>query len=340
MNSSATFAPNGPTTLPLPLIQAQHLCFQKTAVMDLGRTARAVLSGILAYVKVKYPGNKIWPRRATLREQARLNSDASLYRGLTELTQKGYIEREAQIHNLRNGRFHVSRINLTQKAINLLNLGNKKVIPNPPSCKMKDGIKERCNPLTPSLEESPDTQNSFSNQSSKKQAIQKLDPETNLPKPLVKLTQLGLTPKTICWLMKRAKQQNKRLEDVMNFAWKYLKPLTSKGTNVIKSYLIALLSKNQDFAFQVKQSQTNEATNQAKAERHQQIQNIIQNKQGHYVMNQNNEPIGLIAGETIRFFASKETEFTERYMPIWQIDLGLIRLESRHNGFLVESSRL
>lgn len=329
MNSSATFASTGPTTLPLALIQAQHLCFQKTAVMDLGRTARAVLSGILAYVKVKYPANKIWPRRATLREQARLNSDASLYRGLTELTQKGYIEREAQIHNLRNGRFHVSRINLTQKAINLLNLGNKKVIPNSPSCKMEDGIKERCNSLTPSLEESPDTQNSFSNQSSKKQSVQKLDPETNLPKPLVKLTRLGLSPKTICWLMKLAKQKQKRLEDVMNFAWKYLHPLADKGTQTVKKYLIALINKNQDFAFQVKQAQADEEISQAKVGRNKQIRHIIESNQGHYVMNQNNRPIGLIEGETIRFFASKETGFTERCTPIWQIDLGLIRLESR-----------
>ena len=331
MNFSASLAHTGPTTLPLLLIQAQHLCFQKTAVMDLGRTARAALSGILAFVKVRSPMSVIWPKRATLREQARLNSDSALYRGLAELLEKGYIERETQLRNTQNGRFHISRLHLTEKAIHLLNLNKtKKVINNIPSSKMGDGyIENVVNDLTPSIEESSGSQNSFSKQSEKFPRIQKLDAETNLPIPLVKLTRLGLSPKTICWLMKLAKQKQKRLEDVMNFAWKYLHPLADKGTQTVKKYLIALINKNQDFSSQVKQAQKDEEISQAKSKRNKQIHHVIQNKQGHYVMNKKNQPIGLIEGETIRFFASKETAFTERYMPIWQIDLGLIRLESR-----------
>lgn len=331
MNSSVAFAHTGPTTLPLPLIQAQQLCFQKEAVMDLGRTARAALSGILAFVKVRSPMGVIWPRKDTLREQARLNSESSLYRGLAELFEKGYIERETQLRNTQNGRFHISRLHLTEKAILLLNLNKtKKVINNPPSSKMRDGhIENIVNNLTPSIEESPDEQNSFSTPSQKNQGIQKLDPETNLPKPLVKLTRLGLSPKTICWLMKLAKQKQKRLEDVMNFAWKYLQPLVDKGMQTVKKYLIALINKNQDFAYQVKQAQNDEEISQAKVERNKQIRHIIENNQGHYVMNQHNNPIGLIEGEAIRFFASKETGFTERCMPIWQIDYDLNRLNFR-----------
>lgn len=319
MNSSAALASSGPTTLPLLLIQAQHLCFQKTAVMDLGRTARAALSGILAFVKVRSPMSVIWPRKDTLREQARLNSESSLYRGLAELFEKGYIQRETQLRNTRNGRFHISRLHLTEKAIHLLNLSKtKKVINNSPSSKMGDGyIENVVNNLTPSIEESPGAQNSFSTSSQKNQGIQKLDPETNLPKPLVKLTQLGLSPKTICWLMKLAKQKNKRLEDVMNFAWKYLQPLASEGTQTIKAYLVALFSKNQDFAFQVKQAKEDEKNSQSTVNRNKQIRYIIENNQGYYVLNQNNKPIGIIEGETIRFFASKGTDFIERYMPIW-----------------------
>lgn len=33
-----------------------------------------------------------------------------------------------------------------------------------------------------------------------------------------------------------------------------------------------------------------------------------------------NKPIGLIEGETIRFFASQQNDFTDRYMPIWQVN--------------------
>lgn len=320
MNFSASLAHTGPTALPLPLVEAQFLCFQKTAVMDLKKTARSVLSGILAFVSVRTPSKKIWPKRETLRVQCRLNSDASLYRGLAELEQKGYVSREEQLHHARNGRFHVSRIGLTEKAINLLNLGNKKLIHNLPSCKMGDGHIRNLVKSTTSKEESPQEEISENtNRKGLKLTFQEIDPETKLPKPLVKLMTLGLSPKTICWLMGEAKQHQKRLEDVMNYAWGYLEPIATKGSSNIKAYLRALIEKKQDFTFQLQQIHAKEREKENNITRKMEIKNIVDNKQGCYLLNKQNQPIGIVEGESIRLFASSRTGFIERVMPIFQV---------------------
>ena len=242
MQQSIVSTHRGPIALPVELVQAQLLCFEKTAVIDLGRTARAALSGILSFISLRNLNQKIWPKRETLRVQARLNSESSLYRGLAELTAKGYISRERQLHHSRNGRFHVSRIGLTEKAIGLLNLNPKKIIHTPPSGKMRDGHMNDLVNNPPSNEETPGARNLLKQEVLHKTA---LDPNTRLPKPLVKLTGLGLTPKCICWLMRLAKQHQKRLESVMNHAWPYLLPLTDKGGQIIKAYLRKLITKKQ-----------------------------------------------------------------------------------------------
>lgn len=322
MNSSAALVPTGPTTLPLPLIQAQLLCFQKTAVMDLKKTARAVLSGILAFVSVRTPSKKIWPKRETLRVQSRLNSEASLYRGLAELEQKGYVSREEQLHHKRNGRFHISRIGLTEKAIHLLNLSDKKFIHNPPSCEMRDGHIENVVNDSTSKEESPLQENSSRNKASlQKQPTNDIDPHTRLPKPLVKLTALGLTPKTICWLMREAKQHQKRLEDVMNYAWNYIEPLAAKGSKNIKAYLRALIGKNQDFTARLKEK-NNEAEKQQKIiDNRNKAHDLVKNKQGAYLIYKNTRKVvAQLYGDIVRWFPSEKTGYVERCTPIWGID--------------------
>ncbi|MCC7005691.1 MAG: hypothetical protein IT497_03470 [Ottowia sp.] len=321
MNFSASLAHAGPTALPLPLVEAQFLCFQKTAVMDLKKTARSVLSGILAFVSVRTPSKKIWPKRETLRVQCRLNSDASLYRGLAELEQKGYVSREEQLHHARNGRFHISRIGLTEKAINLLNLGDKKLIHNSPSCKMGDGHIKNLVKSSTSKEESPQEEISGkTNREILKQTFHEIDPETKLPKPLLKLTTLGLTPKTICWLMREAKQHQKRLEDVMNYAWGYLEPIAAKGSSNIKAYLRALIGKNQDFAFLLKQEKNNIENEMALVFNKNKREHIIKNQQGYYLIDKNNHPLGKVEGQTIRWFPNHKTGNIERWTPIWGID--------------------
>jgi hypothetical protein len=117
--------------------------------------------------------------------------------------------------------------------------------------------------------------------------------------------------------MRMAKHKQKRLEDVVNFAWHYLQPLVAKGLRVLKAYLLTLIAKDQDFAFQLRQAgKKHELENQEK-ERHRQIKAIIDHRQGQTVHGPHHRPVGVIDGECIRFFASEASDYVERSMPLW-----------------------
>lgn len=382
--SSNNLVHSGPVTLPLPLIQAQQLCFQKTAVMDLSQTARCALSGIIAFIKVSDPIQKIWPRRETLKNQARLNSESSLYRGLSELEKKGYIVREVQMHNKRNGQFHSSRIGLTEKSICLLNLIEEKIIHKTPSTKMKDGHIKNIVKRVSSYEELPANQEFIQSVDKKIQQhripaelhttdqisvtsissraditkSKQRDPQnpsiqilksnvdrTKLPQELEKLTKLGLSHKVIFWLMKIAKEKQKRLEDVINFSWNYLEKVSQKGTSALKAYLLTLLNKNQDFTFQLKEIKEKQHEKESKVTKQRLITYIIKNKQGYYVHDRSNQVIGIVEGEMIHFFPNKETGLVSRYFPLWQINPEHYTLSEKkedihrmNNDFLLESA--
>jgi hypothetical protein len=220
--------------LPAALIEARAAVFDPLNCLDIGSTARRTLFGILSFFNLSKPNSPIFPHRARLCADALLSSASTLYRGLKELENKGYITRE-QTRLQHNGRFYLSPIHLSEKALNLLGLlglknTSKKVIHNPPSSKMRDGLYiEHTNKI----------------QSYKKTLQQtKICQKTRLPIPLLPLLDLDLSPSTICWLMSQAKKYLKRLEDVMTTAWQYISGL--KGKSVV-AYLICLLKKNQDF---------------------------------------------------------------------------------------------
>ena len=120
--------------------------------------------------------------------------------------------------------------------------------------------------------------------------------------------------------MREAKQHQKRLEDVMNYAWRYLEPLAIKGSKNIKAYLRALIGKEQDFAFLLKQTQDVAKKQHATHTNRNMCEYAIKNQQGYYLINKNNQPIGQIDGEAIRWFANEKTHGIERWSSIWQIN--------------------
>ena len=126
--------------LPLPLIEARAHVFDRLTCLDLNLNARRVLFGILTFVRIKTPTTEIFPRRDTLRAEALLESNSTLYRGLAMLEQKGYITR-SQSRKLRDGRFYLSPIFLTVKALVLLGLAD--FIHSSPSSKLRGGHKEK-----------------------------------------------------------------------------------------------------------------------------------------------------------------------------------------------------
>jgi hypothetical protein len=110
--------------LPAPLIRARAAAFDQTICSDINRTARHVLYGILAFCNVKQPTSAIFASRETLCSETLLGSHPTMYRGLALLVEKGYIVREQarRVAHATYGQYHISRIWLQDKALQLLGL--------------------------------------------------------------------------------------------------------------------------------------------------------------------------------------------------------------------------
>lgn len=243
--------------LPLPLIEARAHVFHDHACLDLNQTARRVLFGILTFVRVRTPTKEIFPRRDTLRAEALLHSDSTLYRGLAMLEQKGYITR-AQSRKPRDGRFYLSPIHLTVKALVMLGLGD--FIHSSPSTKVRDGhIKKELTKQSQSVQKTPGRPDSSKSND--------IDRQTRLPTELVPLLDQGVKRSAVCWLMAKAKAAGVRLGDVLQVVSGNIAGL--RGREVV-GYLASMLRKNVDFAWvagQVRKSTADERTDELAREK-------------------------------------------------------------------------
>lgn len=258
--SGVTFAPT--RHLPSPLIAARAAAMHRLNCLDLNLTARRTLYGILTFVTINNLKREIFPRRETLRQEAMLGSDATLYRGLATLEALGYITR-SQKRQTRTGKFYLSPILLTDKAVLLLGL--KELIHEYRSIKVRDGqYKERS-------KEPQSLQKSSSNVDS----ANAIDPETKLPIEVTPLLQLDVKKSAICMLMAEAKACGKRLGTVMKAVWHNIYRL--RGREVV-AYLSYLLKQDRDFSTKVKEL---DAEHLAKTQR-QRYQNTLDSLDGRY----------------------------------------------------------
>ncbi|MDB5726846.1 MAG: repA [Noviherbaspirillum sp.] len=222
--------------LPAPLIAARAAAFNPTNCLDLNQTARRVLYGALTFLNLRSPRKAIFPRRETLRAESLLQSDPTLYRGLKTLEEKGYITRD-QSRNARTGKFYLSPITFTEKALVMLELDQ--VIHKIPSSKMRDGhIKKELTKDEQSLQNTagePD--------SAEPKAI---DRRSGLPMELLPLLALDVRKSAVCWLMQQARRHGKRLGDVLRTVRHRVDGL--RGREVV-SYLKAMIMKNLDYAW-------------------------------------------------------------------------------------------
>lgn len=226
--------------LPAVLIAARAQVFDPLTCLDLNLTARRVLFGILTFVRARTPTKEIFPRRDTLRAEALLQSDSTLYRGLTMLQEKGYITR-GQTRRRHCGTFYLSPIVLTIKALVLLGL--QPVIHKAPSSIVEDGhIKKEHTKKSQSIQKTTGTPDSTKND--------EIDRETRLPVELLPLLDLGVKRSAVCWLMAQAKVVKQRLGDVLKVVERNVAAL--RGREVV-GYLASMIRKKVDFAWVAKQ---------------------------------------------------------------------------------------
>lgn len=230
-----------PRHLPAALIAARAEVFNPLTCLDLNLNARRVLFGILTFLNLKKIETAIFPKRETLRAEALVNSDATLYRGLALLEQKGYIQRQ-QIRKAWNGKFHLSPITLTEKCRSILALGE--FIHSQPSTNMRDGYvnKEHTN-RKQSLQNTTDESDSVEKP---KKRIQ------GLPEDLAALMKQGVKKSAICWLMKQASIKSKKLSDIVKVVQTNIQSLD--GREVV-AYLKAMIKKDLDYAWIAKDTE-------------------------------------------------------------------------------------
>lgn len=232
-----------PCPLPMQLIEARAAAFDPLNCLDLGITARRTLYGILTFFNLSKPHASIWPRRDRLRAEALLTSESSLYRGLAQLAQRGYIARK-QERIARNGRFHISPIQLTEKALILLGLTRRempsqKVIHNEPSVTTEDGqYKEHTNQRQ-SLQKAIRGNGSIPNPCPDRRV------GSRVPASLAWLLDQGLSAAGVFKLMGAARSAGQRLEHVAIVCRGYLATLSGREAF---AYLRKAIGSNRDFA--------------------------------------------------------------------------------------------
>ena len=277
--------PPGPKAryLPAPLIRARAEAMNPRNCLDLNRTARQALYGILAFFNIRQPGDPVFASRESLCAEALLGSQPTLYRALAHLVTKGYIRREQgrRYGKETYGQYSVSRIWLEEKTLDLLGLAggrtaDRKQAPNEAEAFNAEGQdamspRESC-PQGPSLisrdrlqenELSPSPQLSLKEQppkSASSDAGEKrgggssgkgIDPKTRLPVELLPLTNLGLSRGRICLLMARARDNGNcgQLGAIVTLVW----PQISKLNGVaVFAYLSKLVKQRKDYARLVK----------------------------------------------------------------------------------------
>lgn len=230
--------------LPAMLIEARAAVFNPLSCQDLNNTARRVLFGILTFLNLRDARKAIFPRRDLLRAESLLNSEATLYRGLKLLVDKGYITR-AQCRKA-YGEFHLSPIALTSKALSMLGLDG--VIHRERPLKVRDGYikKEHTKPEQSLQNTTGSGAKPESTDDGSAGNLGNIDPDTGLPRELLRLLGMDLRKGTICWLMLQARMKGHRLGDIVAGVWHRIHAL--RGRQLV-AYLRAMMTKPIDFAW-------------------------------------------------------------------------------------------
>ncbi len=218
--------------------------FRASRTKQLSTRARAVLAALARTVDASKPYAAIYARRELLTGRAML-SMRTLYRSLDDLENAGLIERRPQSRYVEAGLFGRAYLHLTERAAILLGLvdltmtdrelddpeaqthskPSSGVSVTPPSATMADGAIYR---------------NLYPASSQKRQPGQ-------VPADLQRLRSLGFFDFMIFKLMREAREQGKRLSDVVEATWDHLK-LAAAPIN----YLRALLRNPVDFSHLVR----------------------------------------------------------------------------------------
>ena len=218
--------------------------FRASRTKQLSTRARAVLAALARTVDASKPYAAIYARRELLTGRAML-SMRTLYRSLDDLENAGLIERRPQSRYVEAGLFGRAYLHLTERAAILLGLVDltmtDRALDDPDAqtlSKPSSGVS--VTPPSATVADGAIYKNLYPASSQKRQPGQ-------VPADLQRLRALGFFDFMIFKLMREAREQGKRLSDVVEATWDHLK-LAAAPIN----YLRALLRNPVDFSHLVR----------------------------------------------------------------------------------------
>ncbi|MBB5498733.1 hypothetical protein [Paraburkholderia sp. MM5384-R2] len=264
--------------LPWIILRAVHRASRLDGVPA---RARSVLAALARTVDASNPYGHIYARRELLTERA-MQSERTFYRSLQDLEAAGLVERAQQRRYGHAGLFGRAYLHLTERAATILGLVAVAAAPT------------ETNDAPPEDSVSADPVRTFPHRSAtladggiykdlSPTAFQKRQPG-HVPADLQRLRPLGFQKFLIFKLMREAREQGKRLSDVVEATWEHLK----KADRPI-CYLQALLRSTADFEFQIRSRNAERNAIRAAAEERQTAEALVAQFAGQSFVDTNGE---------------------------------------------------
>jgi len=238
--------------LPWVILRAVH---RASRLDGIPARARSVLAALARTVDASNPYDHIYARRELLTERS-MQSERTFYRSLDDLETAGLIDRPPQRRYVQAGLFGRAYLHLTERAAIILGLVAEPFTTDQPVEAKADSV-ESSSTNAGALQAGTAAAEAFSYRSANvadggiyknlsPTSLQKRQPG-QVPVDLQRLRPLGFRDFLIFKLMREAREQGKRLSDVVEATWEHLK----KAKRPI-CYLRALLTSTADFSFQIR----------------------------------------------------------------------------------------
>ncbi|MFM0454087.1 hypothetical protein PQR21_27200 [Paraburkholderia nemoris] len=238
--------------LPWVILRAVH---RASRLDGIPARARSVLAALARTVDASNPYDHIYARRELLTERS-MQSERTFYRSLDDLETAGLIDRPPQRRYVQAGLFGRAYLHLTERAAIILGLVAEPITTDQPVEAKADSV-ESSSTNAGALQAGTAAAEAFFYRSANvadggiyknlsPTSLQKRQPG-QVPVDLQRLRSLGFRDFLIFKLMREAREQGKRLSDVVEATWEHLK----KAKRPI-CYLRALLTSTADFSFQIR----------------------------------------------------------------------------------------
>lgn len=240
-------------------------------LLDLKLGPRATLKQICKYARQFDPSSAIFTRRCKIAATLGV-SDRTVYNHFRILEAQGWIRVEEQRHSRLSGKFLVTHVFLTEKAVRALGFVDDTPLP----CPAPDTLSAAA----------PSEKNAggYINKKLTEPSVSQKDHGAHavlptIPADLQPLLERGMYAKSVCKLMGKATQQGHWLTHVWQSVQQQVDKLALRGMRLMR-YLEAAIANGGDFASRANQIRQQTAQQQRQQQEQQQLQQFVEQYAG------------------------------------------------------------